>query len=295
MFNFINQFSTYLTPTTTSTILLLIPTITAILIAYLQHKKIITSPFQSLPNSNPKLEKSKSIGKCENCLKEKPIEELKTCSKCRTNSNLNIYFCDQTCQKQSWKSHKLNCGNFNNLLNINQTLPIGIKSREDLEHKLGQWCEFHRHLLIFATIHALDLPKTPSNSIQNLFLISINFNNKSSSSSTRSIPVHETFSLDLHQVFHYKSFLEVNPGMRSAFEEIESIRTKIKSKGGLGVAMLLVRCGPVVQVIPVGLPSQSDLNSVQREKDWKTQFESSIKAGLQLNPPVRPTNSNTIR
>ncbi|KAH9810853.1 hypothetical protein DFH28DRAFT_902042 [Melampsora americana] len=284
MNDFINQISIYLSSINSSTILLFIPTLTAILIAYLQYKQIINSPFKTNPSLNSNSNSNSIKGKCENCSKEKPIKELKTCSRCKSTSNLNIYFCHQTCQKENWKSHKLNCGNFKNLLNLNDDLPIGISTRNQLESKLGDWCEFHRHLLIFATIHALDIPKNPENSIQNLFLISIKYNSTSSS-----IPVHQTFSLDLFQVFHYKSFLELNPGMSSAFEEIESIRTKIKSKGGLGVAMLLVRCGPVVQVIPVGLPSQSDLNSVKREKDWKIQFETSIKAGLQLNPPVRPT------
>ncbi|EGG09121.1 uncharacterized protein MELLADRAFT_96392 [Melampsora larici-populina 98AG31] len=281
-----NQFSI---PINYSTILLFIPTLTAILIAYLQHKNLITSPFsQPKPSTKTKpnqIEKAKA--KCENCLNEKPIQELKTCSRCKEISNLSIYFCNQSCQRSNWKSHKLNCGQLKNLLKVNENLPDGISSRDQLEHLLGNWCEFHRHLLIFSTIQALEIPKHPLNSLQNLFLISINFN-PNQTNQTKEDEIHSRFSLDFFQVLHSKSFLEINPAMNSAFEEIDSIRFKIKQKGGTGVAMLLVRCGPVVQVIPVGLPSQNDLNSVKYEKDWKVQFENSIKAGIKLNPLPKP-------
>jgi len=81
-----------------------------------------------------------------------------------------------------------------------------------------------------------------------------------------------------------ENFFSSNPGMSDALKEIESVRKRVKEKGGIGVAILLVRCGPIVQVFPVGLPSQADLDAVSRQTNWRAIFDQAIEAGVPWKP-----------
>ncbi|KAG0149162.1 hypothetical protein CROQUDRAFT_653983 [Cronartium quercuum f. sp. fusiforme G11] len=281
----LKQVSSFLTNSfDSSTFLLLFPTALAILFVYLNQKRIVRSPFDN------QIKKDSLNDKCSNCFKIKSIKQLKSCSRCKTQNNLTIYFCDEKCQKENWKTHKFKCGNQNWIepKPIQDHLPDGL-SRIELEQKLGKWCEFNRHILIYSTIQALDLIKNPQNSKLNLFLVSINHQLPKQINSNQ--PIHQTFSLDQFSPINLLAFNKSNPGMKSALDEMEKIRQNIIIKGGLGVAMLLVRCGPVVQVIPVGLPSQDDLNSVKRDKEWKSKFEETIKSGIQLKPLEKPLSN----
>lgn len=60
--------------------------------------------------------------------------------------------------------------------------------------------------------------------------------------------IHRKFSVVHVGSLDAENFFSSNPGMLDALKEIESVRKRVKEKGGIGVAILLVRCGPIVQV-----------------------------------------------
>merc|ERR1712098_436129 len=41
---------------------------------------------------------------CANCMEKRPINQLKTCGRCR-----KVLYCGADCQKQHWKLHKKEC------------------------------------------------------------------------------------------------------------------------------------------------------------------------------------------
>ncbi|MBW0477482.1 hypothetical protein O181_017197 [Austropuccinia psidii MF-1] len=252
--------------------------------------------------------------KCNHCQKLKLISELKVCSNCKKSSTSNRsrlinnqnqekfqedhdqdeligYFCDEICQKLNWNSHKLICGNWKNLNQfIPNQLPSGFNDRSQVEKALKKWCDFYKNLLIFVTIHGLDLIRNPINSTKMILMVSLkSLLNQKDKSQTQNQPalqnddeldIIKTFSLDHLGSLDLQTFSKSNPGLNQAFDELNRIRANILQKGGMGAAMLIVGCGPIVQVIPVGLPSRDDLEKVPRQKDWKTQFETAIKAGV---------------
>lgn len=99
-------------------------------------------------------------------------------------------------------------------------------------------------MLIFVTIQALSLATHPSNSTSLLLLVSLVFKPPPSPST----PVHTLFELEDASPLDAARFRAMNPGMGTAFVELERMRGEAKSKGAEGVALLLVRCGAVVQV-----------------------------------------------
>ncbi|KNE95599.1 hypothetical protein PSTG_11089 [Puccinia striiformis f. sp. tritici PST-78] len=237
----------------------------------------------------------------------------------RDPNDLNFYYCDHKCQKANWKTHKLICGNFKDL---QQTTPdpsdpsnplpphnlLGNaffeKRRAEVEALLKKWCEFHKNLIIFAAIHGLDLIRNPQNSKQILLMISLASTDEDGSEKFTEITDDEVKpesaaqnkNLNPEQSIHGKfsvahvgsldsaNFFKSNPGMAGALKEIETVRQRVKEKGGIGVAILLVRCGPIVQVFPVGLPSQADLDAVPRQTNWRAIFDEAIKAGVAWKP-----------
>jgi hypothetical protein len=60
--------------------------------------------------------------------------------------------------------------------------------------------------------------------------------------------IHRKFSVVHVGSLDGENFFNSNPGMLGALKEIENVRKRVKEKGGIGVAILLVRCGPIVQV-----------------------------------------------
>lgn len=239
------------------------------------------------------------------------------------SNDLNFYYCDQKCQKSNWKTHKLICGNFKDLqrtsgnpadpLNPPISPPENLiskayfeKRRAEIEVLLKEWSEFHKNLLIFAAIHGLDLIRNPLNSKQILLMISLKRTEADDESqkfteiaddgqedtsrtdldksNQKDDLIHRKFSVVHVGSLDGENFFNSNPGMLGALKEIENVRKRVKEKGGIGVAILLVRCGPIVQVFPVGLPSQADLDMVPRQKDWRAIFDQAIEAGVPWKP-----------
>ncbi|KAA1110095.1 hypothetical protein PGT21_010208 [Puccinia graminis f. sp. tritici] len=321
-----------------STVALTILSFISLLVIYLQHKKILLSPYSNLKlktstepssstsSSNPPSSTEDKSARCRECSKLKLISELKICSKCKIpptqNSNtndLNFYYCDQKCQRANWKTHKLICGNFKDLqptssdpyaaLNPLNSPPTDLlsnahfeKKRAEIEGLLKKWCEFHKNVLIFAAIHGLDLIRSPHNSKLILLMISLTLNEENQSEKFTEItddedqdtaiknsdvsqgPIHSKFTVAHVGSLDSANFFNANVGMSNAMKEIENVRTRVKEKGGLGVATLLIRCGPIVQVFPVGLPSQSDLDAVPRQTNWRAIFDEAIKSGIPWKP-----------
>ncbi|WAR54245.1 hypothetical protein PtB15_3B759 [Puccinia triticina] len=181
------------------------------------------------------------------------------------------------------------------------------KKRAEIESLLKKWCQFHKNVLIFAAIHGLDLIRNPPNSKLILLMISLTLNEKEKTEKFTEITGEEDqeantqkdlkpqdgaqdpMSSNLFSVAHVgtldsTNFFKSNPGMSNALKEIEGVREKVKEKGGIGVAVLLVRCGPIVQVFPVGLPSQADLDAVPRQTNWRAIFNEAIKSGVPWKP-----------
>jgi len=313
-----------------SNIVLTILSLISLLVIYLQYKNVLLSPYTNLKPKNaapkPSSSSKSTLARCRECSKLKPIAELKICSKCRIPSStsqdhgaakdLNFYYCDHKCQKSNWKTHKLICGNFKDLerssddpLNPHVAPPNNLisnayfeKRRGEIEALLKKWSEFHRNLLIFAAIHALDLIRNPLNSKQILLMISLKLNDENQSNKFTELTdnndqentankedqsqdlIHRKFSVVHVGSLDTENFFSSNPGMSDALKEIESVRKRVKEKGGIGVAILLVRCGPIVQVFPVGLPSQADLDAVPRQTNWRAIFDQAIEAGVPWKP-----------
>ncbi|CAH7678659.1 hypothetical protein BY996DRAFT_4579858 [Phakopsora pachyrhizi] len=218
---------------------------------------------------------------CSNCFKVKRTDELKRCSRCQSS-----FFCDLNCQKANWKSHRSICKDWNNILDkqnlFQQVLPNGL-TRATVEKMLNRWCEFHKHLLIFATIHGLDLPRSPGNSLTTILLISLRTENDDDGY-VENLPMNRLFEISNIGPFDLERFLNLNPGMSNVFERLTKFQEEVRLKGGLGVAMVLVTCGSVVQAIPVGLPSMSDLDTIKREKNWRDQFDQALESGIRWSP-----------
>ncbi|KAA1074138.1 hypothetical protein PGTUg99_023853 [Puccinia graminis f. sp. tritici] len=225
----------------------------------------------------------------------------------------------EKCQRANWKTHKLICGNFKDLqptssdpyTALNPLHPPSTdllsnahfeKKRAEIEGLLKKWCEFHKNVLIFAAIHGLDLIRNPHNSKLILLMISLTLNEENQSEKFTEITddedqdkaiknqdgsqgsIHSKFTVAHVGSLDSANFFNANVGMSNAMKEIESVRTRVKEKGGLGVATLLIRCGPIVQVFPVGLPSQSDLDVVPRQTNWRAIFDEAIKSGIPWKP-----------
>jgi hypothetical protein len=120
--------------------------------------------------------------------------------------------------------------------------------------------------LIFAAIHGLDLIRNPHNSKLILLMISLTLNEENQSEKFTEITddedqdtaiknpdgsqgsIHSKFTVAHVGSLDSANFFNANVGMSNALKEIENVRTRVKEKGGLGVATLLIRCGPIVQV-----------------------------------------------
>lgn len=118
-----------------SMFLLILPTLSAILIVYLQYLRWIPTPFlKSISKPNP----IPTTAHCSHCQTLKPIHLFKICSRCQSLTSTSTYFCDQVCQKSNWKTHKLTCGTWNQPQPIDNQLPHGL-TQSQLEQKLSLW------------------------------------------------------------------------------------------------------------------------------------------------------------
>ncbi|WAR52398.1 hypothetical protein PtB15_1B840 [Puccinia triticina] len=246
--------------------------LSTVLLSPYSNLKLKTSSTSSSASASSSQER---FARCRECSKLKPISELKICSKCKIpptpdqdTNDLNFYYYLQPTSADPYAPvNPLHSPPTSNLLSHADF----EKKRAEIESLLKKWCQFHKNVLIFAAIHGLDLIRNPPNSKLILLMISLTLNEKEKTEKFTEITGEEDqetntqkdlkpqdgaqdpMSSNLFSVAHVgtldsTNFFKSNPGMSNALKEIEGVREKVKEKGGIGVAVLLVRCGPIVQV-----------------------------------------------
>ncbi|POW16602.1 hypothetical protein PSHT_06656 [Puccinia striiformis] len=194
--------------------------------------------------------------------------------------------CDHQCQKANWKTHKLICGNFKDL---QQTTPDPSDPSNPLPpHNLLGNAFFEKRRAEVEALLKKCLASTDEDGSEKFTEITDDEVKPESAAQNKNLnpeqSIHGKFSVAHVGSLDSANFFKSNPGMAGALKEIETVRQRVKEKGGIGVAILLVRCGPIVQVFPVGLPSQADLDAVPRQTNWRAIFDEAIKAGVAWKP-----------
>lgn len=309
--------------------------------------------------------------RCRHCSRSKPIASLKMCSRCKLPSaaqkapippasspedppvrsdsthvdppreptpDFNVYYCDQTCQRSNWKSHKLVCGQFKDLRSTLSPAPtqrsrshrLSIRdfiTWDDGQAWMKEWSEFHKNLLIFTTIQALDLIRCPQNSITLVNVINLEINKAHPRvirlvSSSLEPEDRKMFELsdevqkiqdriprppglggsdddqdskiyDVFRVTHFGpvealNLSRTNHQMFNITTSLDRLRMDVRLKGGMGVASLFVCHERVFRHIPIVLPSQADLDAVPRHPNWRELFDEAIKSGISWNSTRPP-------
>ncbi|EPQ50921.1 hypothetical protein GLOTRDRAFT_118255 [Gloeophyllum trabeum ATCC 11539] len=239
---------------------------------------------------------SQESKQCQHCYKPEspPAFKLLSCSSCH-----RAHYCNKECQKNDWPKHKVLCKvNTETRSRLKEDrrkgevgLPLGSVSLDanTIESKLKLFLQIHKAGLCWAFIQALELRDHPSRIDTHLLYVHLEptFTAKPSSSAdpAKLFRLSSTMLSTYDETFDYlASDPAVIRRMGPVHEQIAAIRAEsaaLKAKGGMGIGVELIACGPMMHVMPVGLPD-GDLEGVDLRKDWESVLAGTFERGLRL-------------
>ncbi|GJE90824.1 zinc finger MYND domain-containing protein [Phanerochaete sordida] len=192
------------------------------------------------------------LRQCQNCFKEQTEDrKLLTCSRCKRS-----HYCSKDCQTAHWPSHKENCTLTADLRSdIRATSAalraegLGAPDPQEIERLLKQFSQTRRPILTMAALEAFRLDVRPQDVSKYVLWVELAPTGRPYPHEFRLLRAEKWTLDDLRANY-------ATPSLPSLLERIESLHQQsqeIAKKGGLGVAIAIVSCGPVKHMMPLGI------------------------------------------
>jgi len=227
------------------------------------------SAYRSGPSLSSATHKARGHRLCDTCGRVETSEtgRFRLCGGC-----LVTQYCSPECQKKNWPQHKQLCQHTADQVAATKkhAISLGHSSDlpdEDLPKYLRKFTSIHADLIGWAVFQALQLKRIPSNIRQ--YALNVQLSYRSTPDSARRFAV---VSAELVP----RSLLEKTDPL--IVEDVMRRETRCRRAGGIGVAVVILQCGLVSQVMPVEVDPPAKIGWDVRE-DWEQVMRMYIDAG----------------
>ncbi|KZS92784.1 hypothetical protein SISNIDRAFT_455411 [Sistotremastrum niveocremeum HHB9708] len=243
---------------------------------YSQSPVAIAPPFHSSSSSyssGPSLgshgSKPRGHRVCDTCgaIETAQTGRFRLCGGCMITQ-----YCSPECQKNNWPQHKILCRHTAEQMTASKqhATAVGPSSEfpdPNLAKNLRKFTSAHADLIGWTAFQALQLKRMPINIRQYALQVNLQFRPSNDSASR--------FTVASVQLVPKSILNDADPVVS---EDVSRREERCRRAGGIGVAVVLLQCGLVSQVMPVEVDPPAKIAWDARD-DWEQVFRMYTEAG----------------